>query len=251
VRRVGRQQYEIVAGERRWRACKLLQERGVLDSIECVVDRGMSTRQRDIEAIVENLQREDVTPIEEARAYQRLIDEGMTPDELAEKLGKQTWRITDRLRLLNLAPEHIKLFEGGNLSAEAVYEISRLERHEDQARIVRMINRGQLKGYNAIRAAVLEILDGRAQTDIFPERPKPSDQELRTVAGMEAKVEQLVRMVAAGFRDNEVVIAKKIAPDRAALMADKLGLIRKHSLEMENQLRRAAAQGLLAPGAEA
>jgi ParB family chromosome partitioning protein len=248
VRRIGREQFELVAGERRWRACKLWRDRGGPDWIEASVQR-MPKRQRDIEAIVENLQREDVTPMEEARAFKRLVDQGMTPDELAEKVGKQTWRVTDRLRLLNLAPEHIQLFEGGNLSAEAVYEISRLDRHEDQSRIVRMISRGQLKGYNAIRAAVLEILDGQAQTEIFADRPKPTKEQLQTVAGMEAKIQRIVEMVAAGFHDNEVVIAKKIAPDKAALMADKLDLIRKHCLEMSNQLRRAAAQGLLAVGA--
>ena len=52
-------------------------------------------------------------------------------------------------------------------------------------------------------------------------------------------------MVAAGFHENEIVIARKVAPDRARLMAEKLALIRKHCLDMENALRRAAAQGLL------
>lgn len=250
VRPKGRGRYEIVAGERRWRAHLLLAERGQLPegTIEAIVE-DIDDRQRDIEAIVENLQRADVTPMEEARAYRRLVDQGMTEAELATKLGiKQAWRISDRLRLLNLAPEYIKLLESGNLSLEAVYEVSRLTRHADQTRIIQLINRGKLSGYNAIRAAVLAILDdGEAQHEFFS-APKATPAELRTVSSMEAKVEQVARMVRAGFDDNEVVIAKKVAPDRARLMADKLGLIRKHCLMMENQLRRAAAQGALLEG---
>src|SRR5690606_15563941 len=101
--------------------------------------------------------------MEEARAFKRMIDAGMTVPELAKRLGiQQSWRITDRLRLFNLAPEFIQMLEAGQLALEAVYEISRLERHSDQTRIVQAINRGELRGYKAIRAAVLAILDGLA-----------------------------------------------------------------------------------------
>jgi ParB family chromosome partitioning protein len=250
-RKMANADYEITAGERRWRASCLLRDRGGPDEIEAIVEE-LDDKRRDRKAIVENLQREDITPMEEARAYQRMIDvHGMTAEELAYDLGKQTWRITDRLRLLNLAPEFIKLFEGGNLSAEAVYELSRLESHADQHRIVTMINRGQVKGYNAIRAAVLAILDGLSQADIFAGEPVASEREIRTVQSMESKIETVARMIAAGFDENEVVIARKVAPDKARLMADKLGLIRTHCLQMENQLRRAAAQALLFAGGEA
>lgn len=237
--------FEIVAGERRWRAHQLLNAK----TITAIVEE-MDTRRRDIEAIIENLQRADVTPMEEARAFQRLIDQGMDEAELGTKLGKQAWRITERLRLLNLAPEYIQLFESGNLSSEAVYEISRLKSHADQSRVIQMIRRGQLQGYNAIRAAVMAIVEGLSQADIFDDAPKATEAETKTVSSMEAKIESVARMVAAGFHENEVVIARKVAPDRARLMADKLALIRKHCLDMENQLRRAAAQGLLLSDAE-
>jgi ParB family transcriptional regulator, chromosome partitioning protein len=240
--------YEIVAGERRFRAHQLLAEQGQLpDGTILAHVRPMEDEQRDIEAIVENLSRADITPMEEARAFKRLLDRGMTEEALATKLGiQQTWRIRDRVRLLNLAPEHITLFEGGNLSAEAVYEISRLDRHDDQTRVVKMIGRGQLSGYKAIRAAVAAILDGLSQSDIFAGEPKASEGELHTINAMEAKIDSVSRMVAAGFRDGEVVVARKVSPDRARLMADRLMLIRKHCLHMENQLREAAAQAMLA-----
>jgi ParB family transcriptional regulator, chromosome partitioning protein len=199
--------YEIVAGERRFRAHQLLADQGQLpDGTIMAHIRPMEDEQRDIEAIVENLARADITPMEEARAFKRLLDRGMTEEALATKLGiQQTWRIRDRVRLLNLAPEHITLFEGGNLSAEAVYEISRLDRHADQTRVVKMIARGQLTGYKAIRAAVAAIIDGLSQSDIFAGEPKASEGEISTINAMEAKVDSVARMVAAGFKDGEIV----------------------------------------------
>jgi len=239
--------FEIVAGERRWRAHCLLRDMGKLPSgtIDAIV-REIDDRQRDIEAIIENMARADITPMEEARAFRRMVDQGMTPQELAKALGiTQPWRVTDRLRLFNLAPEFQRMFEGGQLNAEAVYEISRLESHAAQTKIVQAINRGQLVGYKAVRSAVLAIIEGLDQQDIFGgggAHAKPTDEEIAKVSGMERAVDTLARLSAAGFDAGEVVIARRVAPDRAKLMADRLSVIRKQVLLMENQLREAAAQ---------
>lgn len=246
VRPIG-DEYQIVMGERRWRAHCLLQERGLLPT--ATIDahiREMDEIQRDVEAIVENFAREGITPMEEARAFKRMIDAGMTVPELARRLGmQQAWRITDRLRLFNLAPEFMAMFEGGQLAAEAVYEISRLESHADQTRLVQAINRGQLSGYNAVRAAVAAIQDGLDQVDIFGAGVvKASAEEVEVVRTMEAKVEKVAQLVSAGFKDGEVVVARKVSADRALKMAEQLKLIRTHVLLMENQLRRAAAQAV-------
>lgn len=240
--------FEIVAGERRWRAHCLLAEGGdwPTGTIAALV-KPMSDEQRDIEAIVENLSRADITPMEEARAFKRLIDAGMTREELAKRLGiQQPWRITDRLRLFNLAPEFIAMMEAGQLALEAVYEISRLEKHSDQTKIIQAINRGQLTGYKAVRAAVAAILDGIAQADIFGEKQKPTEAEVETVKGMEQRVAKAADLLSAGFKEGEVVIARKVAPDKARLMADRLRVLRSQCLLMENQLREAAAQAAMA-----
>lgn len=243
-------EYQIVMGERRWRAHLLLRDRGHLPTgtIDAEI-REMDDIQRDVEAIVENFAREGISPMEEARAFKRMIDAGMTVPELAQRLGmQQAWRITDRLRLFNLAPEFMAMFEGGQLAAEAVYEISRLESHADQTRVIQAINRGQITGYKAVRAAVAAIMDGLAQTDIFgkdSERAKASDDELAQVRTMEQKVDMVAGIVKAGFKDGEVVVARKVAPDKAQRMADQLRLIRSHVLMMENQLREAAAQSAM------
>lgn len=105
--------YEIVAGERRWRAAQL----AGLHELPVIV-RELGDRQVLEIALVENLQREDLSPIEEAEGYQRLIDEfGHTQEALAQEIGKSRSHIANTLRLLKL-PEIVRRFlEEGKLTA--------------------------------------------------------------------------------------------------------------------------------------
>ena len=93
--------YEIIAGERRWRACKL----AGLKEIPVIIKN--FTEQEIVEiSIIENIQREDLNPIEEAMAYKRLLDEfNLKQDEVAEKVSKNRTTITNSLRLLKLTDE--------------------------------------------------------------------------------------------------------------------------------------------------
>lgn len=105
--------YELIAGERRWRAA----QRAGLATIPAVVritDDVASVEQ----ALVENLHRQDLTPLEEAAAYQQLIEEfGLTHEQLAERLGKSRSAISNTLRLLGLPPTVQHLLADGRLSA--------------------------------------------------------------------------------------------------------------------------------------
>jgi ParB family chromosome partitioning protein len=105
--------FELIAGERRLRAA----ERAGLERVPVVV-RDTPAEQRFELALIENLQREDLTPLEEAEAYQRLIQEyGLTQEEVATRVGKSRPTITNALRLLGL-PEPVKTqLESGELSA--------------------------------------------------------------------------------------------------------------------------------------
>ncbi len=107
------QGYELIAGERRWRAAQLAQ----LHEIPAVV-REFTDRQALEAALVENVQRSDLTPIEEARAYRRLMEDfNHTQERLAEALGKSRPYIANAIRLLEL-PERIQqMIETGELSA--------------------------------------------------------------------------------------------------------------------------------------
>jgi ParB/RepB/Spo0J family partition protein len=111
---------EIVYGERRFRACLSL-ERG---SIPAIV-REMSDEQAEEERIVENLQRADLNPLDEAQAFQRLMGDG-TVAEVAAKLGKEESYIAKRLKLTELIPEAQKALQGGKIQLGHALEISRL-----------------------------------------------------------------------------------------------------------------------------
>ncbi len=107
------QGYELIAGERRWRAAQQAQ----LHEIPVVV-RELSDRQALEAALVENLQRSDLTPIEEARAYQRLMDDFKhTQEKLAEALGKSRPYVANAIRLLELPERVQQLIEKGAISA--------------------------------------------------------------------------------------------------------------------------------------
>ncbi|RKJ61530.1 ParB/RepB/Spo0J family partition protein [Butyricicoccus sp. 1XD8-22] len=111
VRKKG-SKYEIVVGERRYRAAKLAN----LEEVPAIV-KEMSDEQMMEVAILENLQREDLTPIEEAEAYQSLIEKlNFTQEDLAKRLGKSRPHITNHIRLLQLPEEVRKLVNDGYLS---------------------------------------------------------------------------------------------------------------------------------------
>ena len=105
--------YEIIAGERRWRAAKMAGLSEIPVTILTADDRKASEL-----AIIENVQREDLNPMEEARGYAALIsDFGMSQEETAKSVGKARTTVTNALRLLNLPKSIVSLVEDGSLSA--------------------------------------------------------------------------------------------------------------------------------------
>jgi ParB family chromosome partitioning protein len=245
--------FEIIMGERRFRAHQRLVDRGLSDfaEIECHV-KEMDDTTRDIQAILENLQRVDVTPLEEAKAFQRMIDLGMEVDTLGKKVGRQAWRIEERLRLLGLEPTILKLYECGQITEAAAFEMSKLRDHRDQQKIATLINEGTLFGWSAIKAAVQTVAEGKPQADIFgadaftPSETcahlRAAEEDLATINRMEQRVEVIAGLAKAGWHNGACIIATKVSRDRARLMADKLAAIRKCLLIMERELQASAAQ---------
>jgi len=113
VRPKGASNFEIVAGERRWRAA----QRANLHELPVIVRDFDDTEVLEI-AIIENIQRADLNPIEEAAGYRQLMDKfGHTQEKMAEALGKSRSHIANLLRLLNLPPDVLDLVQSGKLSA--------------------------------------------------------------------------------------------------------------------------------------
>lgn len=135
VRRKGDGIYELISGERRWRASK---EAG-LETIQAVI-RNCSDQESLLLALVENLQREDLNPMETARAYSRMMNEfGLTQDVIAQRVGRDRSSVANSVRLINLHPEVQELLEQGSLSAGHAKVILGLDSPEAQVRIAKMV----------------------------------------------------------------------------------------------------------------
>ncbi len=105
--------YRIVAGERRWRAARM----AGLSEVPAVI-REMTDGEEMLFALIENLQREDLNPLEEAKGYQQLMEvQGMTKEEAAEAVGKSRPAVANALRLLNLPEDIQEMLERGEISA--------------------------------------------------------------------------------------------------------------------------------------
>ena len=113
VEEIAEHSYVIVAGERRYRAAKM----AGLTTVPCLV-RNFTALQRVEVALIENIQRENLNPVEEARAYQYLITtQGIKQEELAVRLGKSRPAVTNSLRLLNLPPTMLDALQDGTITS--------------------------------------------------------------------------------------------------------------------------------------
>ena len=113
VRETGSGYYQIIAGERRWRAARLAE----LSEVPVVIIEADDKKAMEL-ALIENLQRQDLNPVEEALGYQSLIDEySLTQEETATQVGKSRPAVANALRLLGLCPEVLERLRKGELSA--------------------------------------------------------------------------------------------------------------------------------------
>ncbi|MEO8306992.1 MAG: ParB/RepB/Spo0J family partition protein [Pseudomonadota bacterium] len=134
------QRYEIIAGERRWRAAKI----AGLTTIPCVVRRVPDEAAIAI-ALIENIQRENLNPLEEARALERLIAEfGVTHQQAADAVGRSRAAVSNLLRLLELAPEVAELVEKRQLEMGHARALLGLTGRRQQAEVGNLVARNGL-----------------------------------------------------------------------------------------------------------
>ena len=135
VRRKGDGMYELISGERRWRAAR---EAG-METIQAVI-RNCSDEESILLALVENLQREDLNPMEMARAYQRMMNEfGLTQDIIAQRVGCERSSIANMVRLMNLPIDVQQLIESGQLSAGHAKVILGMASPAEQVRVAQLV----------------------------------------------------------------------------------------------------------------
>ena len=171
--------YEILAGERRYRASIA----AGLSEVPVIVKQ-LSDQDMMLHSIIENLQRENLNPIEEARAYQSLIDKGFTHTEIAEKMGKSRPYITNLVRLLGL-PKHILTeVESGRLSQAHARLLIQLSSDKQD----KLLNRIQTENLSVRQ--VEQILQkmkksSKKEKDHFV---KDEEQKLKKILGLDVQI---------------------------------------------------------------
>ncbi|MEW5762487.1 MAG: ParB/RepB/Spo0J family partition protein [Bacillota bacterium] len=165
--------YELVAGERRWRAYQALGR----EFIPAVV-RNMSDEEAAVAVLIENLQREDLNPLEEAHAYRQLMEEfGLTQEEVARRVGKSRAAVANTLRLLGLPEEVRVLIEEGKITAGHARALAGVE---DEAEVVRLAQRAIEERFS-VRVLEEEVRQ-RRKAPAREKRGEDADGELEVAA---------------------------------------------------------------------
>jgi ParB family chromosome partitioning protein len=135
VREIGSGYYQIIAGERGWRAARIAK----LSEVPAVIVEADNKKAMEL-ALIENLQRQDLNPVEEALGYQSLMEEyDMTQEEAASRVGKSRPTVANALRLLNLCPQVLEKVRNGELSAGHARAVLTLKTEKQQQQAAQKI----------------------------------------------------------------------------------------------------------------
>ena len=181
--------YEIIAGERRWRASKM----AGLSEIPAVILEGDDLKAAQV-AVIENVQREDLNPVEEAMAYDVLIDRyGLTQDQVAKQVGKSRSAVTNMLRLLDLPEDVLELLKNGELTAGHARALLGLKNEEQMASLAQKIVEKDLSVRDVERTIRLmnyepEAVEAEEETALTQRKAYMHELEHRAVSVLGRKV---------------------------------------------------------------
>jgi ParB family transcriptional regulator, chromosome partitioning protein len=184
--------FTIIAGERRWRASRL----AGLTTVPAIVRDDLDDRSAFELSMIENVIRADMTPVEEARGYRTLVEAGLTPEQVAARLGKSLTAVHYRLNLLKLADPILDLVDVGQLGERDGWLLARVS-HEGQYRVLRALNAGLLVKPGDLGRMVSAVALEESQSVMFgddeaPAVPAPTAKATRTLrARLEAAVREL------------------------------------------------------------
>lgn len=185
VRSTGPGQFEIIAGERRWRAA---QQAG-LHEVPAIIKSYDNQKTLEL-SLIENLQREDLNPIEEAEGYQRLASEfGLTQEKVAEKVGKDRATVANSLRLLKLVPEVREMLQKGQITQGHAKVLLSVSDNQTQRQLAKTITESGL----SVRKLEELIQKKLTSTKAEPSSLNPSESVAkRLIAGLEDEVQKLL-----------------------------------------------------------
>ncbi|RLK24495.1 ParB family chromosome partitioning protein [Micromonospora sp. M71_S20] len=178
VRQLDEEKYELVMGERRWRAAQAVGRESIPAIVRDTRDDAMLR-----DALLENIHRANLNPLEEAAAYQQLLDEfGATHEELARRIGRSRPQISNTIRLLNLPAPVQKRVAAGVLSAGHARALLSLDEPEAQEQLALRIVAEGLSVRATEEIVALALSDGTSKKEAAKRRPKPHAPALTDLA---------------------------------------------------------------------
>ncbi len=200
VVRPGGKHYQLIAGERRWRAAQI----AGLPTVPVHVQDMPDDRMLEV-ALVENIQREDLNPIESAMAFQRMSEDlGFSHEEIGQRTGKDRATVSNSIRLLQLPEDVRELIRDGKLSPGHGRALLKLS---DPAEISTFAHRSVASGWSVRQMELFTTLHNSAQPPGAPEPPKPLDPNVKAaVSELERVLGTRVRIVDRGRGKGKVEI---------------------------------------------
>jgi ParB/RepB/Spo0J family partition protein len=200
VRPVGENHFQLIAGERRWRASKI----AGMASIPALVEDIDDDTALEI-SIIENLQREDISPLDEAAMYDRMIkDHGYSIRKLADKLGKDKGYLENRLRLADAPPEVRQLVSLRKDTLSHAYELMKVSDPRKRKKLADQVARNELS-----LVKLRERIEGRPSRQAVDVEVEPEAEAVTTDPGLQAEDWTSHRGAADEVRDDSLVVAKQ------------------------------------------
>ncbi|MDO8282674.1 MAG: ParB/RepB/Spo0J family partition protein [Thermodesulfovibrionia bacterium] len=222
--------FMIIAGERRYRA-------SLLAGLKTIPSKVIEADDALVEelALLENIQRQDLNIIEEAKAFEALLKrKGWNKEKLAKKMGfKQVWRVDERLSLLKLTGEHQDMVIKGEITPSQAFEMSRVS-SEKQELILRKIRAGGLDSYNRLRSFVEGLIDMDNQAKMF-ELTSLSSEEKKSIDDFRGLISNIERAIGTLQVKHlkKLSLHSDISAERIDLIISSLMKIRKSVLAGE------------------
>ena len=183
----GETPYILIAGERRWRAMKLLE----WGEVHAIVRDGLSDREASSLQLLENIVRQDLNPVEEAQALQRFVDSGATVQDVAKSLGWQPYAVVWRVQMLGARDDVLHMVSQGQMTASMAYALSRLTGN-GQARALRAMNVDQMNT-REVETLCDRIYAEENQVEMFPGLATLTPEQTRAARTFALAFEQMGR----------------------------------------------------------
>ncbi len=211
VRPIGENHFQLIAGERRWRASKI----AGMASIPALVEDIDDDTALEI-SIIENLQREDISPLDEAAMYDRMIkDHGYSIRKLADKLGKDKGYLENRLRLADAPPEVRELVSLRKDTLSHAYELMKVSDPRKRKKLADQVARNELS-----LVKLRERIEGRPSRQAVDADLEPEVEAAAPEPELEAEDWTAHRGTASAIRDDSLVVAKQQLNDAVEDLLD-------------------------------